>query len=188
MRERRFKRWVCSVLVLTITVLCGSTAAMAQPGGSDSKLGAVHEKIAAVLLPGTGQAYKGHYTKAALFASAAVFSGAGLFLTQIHYNRALERYENEKRIYLAYPTMLQRTEVSYSEITATRAAMQDAYNQADERATWRNVFLGALVATYGLNLLDLLLTDSESGEVGRINPVSLEVRDGDVRLVKTFEF
>ena len=188
MRERRFKRWVSSVLILTVTVLCGSTALAAQPDESDSKIGAVHKKIAAVLLPGTGQAQNGHYTKAALFASAAVFSVAGLFLTQIHYDRALERYENEKRIYLDYPNLLQRSEVAYSDITATRAAMQSAYDQADERATWRNVFLGAVIATYGLNLLDLLLSHPESGEVMDTAPVSLEVRDGDVRIVKTFGF
>ncbi len=66
--------------------------------------------------------------------------------------------------------------------------MQDAFDTADERATWRNVFLGALIATYSLNLIDIILSGPDTGERLESQPVSLEVREGDIRLVKTFSF
>lgn len=188
MRERRFKRWVCSVIVLTMTGLIGSPALAADTAETKGPIGAIHLKAVSVLLPGAGQAHGGHYTKAALFAGAAVLSGAGLFFSQIHYNRALERYENEKRTYLDYPRLLEQSEFSYSSIEGTYATMQTAFDDADKRAKWRNVFLGAFIATYGINLLDIILSKPDTGEIQQTPPVSLEVDGGNVRLVKTFSF
>lgn len=189
MRQRRFKRWVCSIVVLAFGAASGApSVALAGSAGDESSGMSIDTRIASVLLPGAGQAQQGHYTKAALFASAAVFSGAGFLLTQVHYNRARERYEDQKRIYLDYPKLLNSQTVAYSDIEATRAEMQAAFDAADERATWRNVFLGAFVAVYALNLVDLIVSNPDTGEGSASSPVSLEMREGDVRLVKTFSF
>lgn len=189
MLERRFKHLVCVVCVLAIMGAYGSQAQAGDSAGSANKSVSIDLRIASVLLPGAGQAQNGHYTKAALFASAAVLSGAGVFFAQIQYNRALDRYESEKRIYLSYDEQMKAgREVAYTDILATYTDMEAAFDQADERAKWRNVFLGALVATYTLNLIDILVSGTDTGERLESPPVSLELYDGDIRLVRIFDF
>jgi hypothetical protein len=142
-----------------------------------------------VLLPGSGQAHHGHYTKAALFASAAIITGAGLFATQIHYNRAVDTYEEQKRIYNDYPRLLESGRVfTQSEIDATYDAMEAAWDDAESRVKWRNVFLGALLVTYTLNLVDVIVSEPDTGEIENAAGLSVEMSGTDVRLVKSFSF
>jgi len=140
-----------------------------------------------ILLPGAGQAHQGHYTKAAIFSSAAVISAVGLMVSQINYDRAVERYDDQKATYLGYPSSLDNGDVvRYEDITGTYAEMTDAWNSAEDRATWRDVFLGALVVTYAANLVDVILSQPDTGE--RSVPVSLEVSADRVMLVREFRF
>jgi hypothetical protein len=145
--------------------------------------------ILSILLPGLGQAQDGHYTKASLFGTAALLSWTGLFATQINYARTVDRYENQKRNYLAYQDQLDNGQTVYiGDINDTYTAMTNAYNQAEDDEKWRNVFIGALVVTYGLNIVDILMTGEDTGEVERAPQTSLEWRGDGLRLVRTIRF
>lgn len=163
---------MAAVLILSIAV----------PASADSL-------ILPILLPGLGQAQNGHYGKASVLGTAAFVSWIGLFATQINYSRTVDRYEAEKRNYLAYEDQLENGDPVYiGDIDATYASMSDAYEQAEDDEKWRNMFVGALVVTYGINLLDLLLADEDTGEVERAPDTSLEWRGDGMRLVRTFRF
>ena len=145
--------------------------------------------LLSILLPGLGQAEEGHYGRGAAFATAALISWTGLFATQINYSRSVEKYENEKRTYLYYQDQMDRGDVvKYSDMQATYAAMNEAYTQADDQEKWRNVFFGALVLTYGLNLVDVLMSEPDSGEAPEAPATSLEVQQDGFRLVRTIRF
>jgi len=66
MRQRWFKRLVCSTVFAVI-------AASAIPAMAEKESWA-----RSILLPGSGQAHQGHYTKATIFAGAAIITGTGL--------------------------------------------------------------------------------------------------------------
>jgi Family of unknown function (DUF5683) len=145
--------------------------------------------LLSLLLPGLGQAQEGHYAKASVFGAAALLSWVGLFATQINYSSTVTRYENQKRIYLAYQDQLDRGDTVYiGDIESSYQLMTDAYNEADDDEKWRNIWIGALAVTYGLNIVDILLSREDTGEVQRENDTSLEVRGDELRLVRTIRF
>jgi hypothetical protein len=178
MRHRRFHRAAgCVALVILASTL--ATPALAV----DTAI------IRSILIPGSGQAHKGHYTRAAVFSSAAVISAAGLLATQIHYDRAVESLDDQRSLYLGYRDQLEGGKVvSKSEIDATYDAMIQAYNDADDRVVWRNVFLTALVATYAVNIVDVIMSEPDTGELDSASGLSVEVNGTDVRVVRTFSF
>jgi hypothetical protein len=140
------------------------------------------------MLPGLGQAQQGHYTKATIFGSAAVMSWVGVFASQINYKQSVDKYEDEKRTYLAYQEQINNGQVvKDSDITATYQSMSDAFNKADDEEKWRNAFVGALVITYGLNLVDIILSRPDTGEV-KEPATSMEIQKDGFRVVRTFSF
>ncbi len=167
---------------ITILALVFAAAGAAAPRaqGINSAL------LRSLLLPGAGQAHEGHYTKAALFAAGGVLSGAGVFISQIHYNRAVEKYENNKSDYLALGERVRSGElVNYGDIQETYAAMEKAFNQAETRYKWRNIFLGALIGNYVLNVIDILMSEPA---VDKGEALSIDARSGGFMLIKTISF
>jgi hypothetical protein len=149
---------------------------------------AANSILLSALMPGLGQAQQGHYTKATIFGSAALASWVGVFATQINYSRSVDKYEDEKRTYLAYQDQLNNgTVVLESDIDATYQAMSNAFNDADDEEKWRNAFVGALVVTYGLNLVDIILSRPDTGEV-KEPATSMEIQKDGFRVVRTFSF
>lgn len=149
---------------------------------------AANSVLLSALLPGLGQSQEGHYGKATIFASAAIISWVGLFATQINYNGTVTKYEDEKRTYLAYQDQLDNGQVvKASDMDATYQAMEDAYSTADDQEKYRDIFVGALVLTYGLNLIDILLSDPDTGEVQE-PATSLQIEKDGFRLVRTIHF
>lgn len=157
-----------------------STAAPALADGS---------LVWALLIPGLGQAQSGHYSKASLLGTSALLSWTGLIATQVNYSNTVSTYENQKRIYLAYQDQLDNGQTVYiGDINSTYEQMTTAYNDAEDDEQWRNVFVGALIVTYALNTVDLLLSDEDTGEVERESDTSFEVRKDGFRLVRTVRF
>jgi hypothetical protein len=147
--------------------------------------------VRSALIPGTGQAHKGHYRKAAIFVGATILSGASLFLTQIQYNQAADRYQDEKRIYLAYEDQLAAGQIiNIEDMNATYAAMESGWNDSEDRIAWRNAFLVALSVTYVWNLIDVIVTephkvDPDEREVSRY---SIQSDGRQVRFTANFGF
>lgn len=140
-----------------------------------------------VLFPGAGQAHKGNYKKAVVFAGAALITAGGLFVWQIQYNQEKDKYRDAHASYLLIDDRLAAGEiVRASEIDSTYATMNGAFDKAENRQTWRNVFLTGLVVTYVVNLIDVII--SKPYTVEEIEPVSLRVNRDSVLLVKTFRF
>jgi hypothetical protein len=99
------------------------------------------------------------------------------------------RFNDLSELYAGYPALLDGgTIVPYSDITRTYDDMRTAYDQSEDRKTWRNVFLGAFIATYALNIVDVILSERETGEQPPETSVELRVGGGSVRVFKTFDF
>jgi hypothetical protein len=154
---------------------------LARPVWADDAL------LRSMLLPGSGQAQRGHYGRAAIFASAAVVSGLGVFITQIHYNRASERYHDAKRDYLALTDRLDRGElISYTQITEAYQNVQNTFDTADRRYKWRNAFLVTLVGSYVVNIADLVLSGRSTGENEK--GLTFEFNGESMRIMKSVRF
>jgi hypothetical protein len=180
MRQRGFKRWICSAVIIALAGAAAGPVLADTPSVARS-----------ALVPGTGQAHEGHYAKAAIFAGAAVVTGVGLFLSQVHYNQAVSRYNDLRDLYLSYPAQLEGGEVvAYREIQQTYADMDEAYNTSDDRKVWRNVFLVAFLTTYTVNLIDVLVSEPETGERpdDAAGMIGFEMRGDDVMVYKSFNF
>jgi hypothetical protein len=177
MKPGKTKRAVAAALALVLVSSAASPAA------------AVDSVLLSALLPGLGQAQDGHYGRATAFATAAIISATGLFATQVNYARSVERYENSKRNYLYYQTAIDGgSVVKIDDVNATYASMETAWNESEDDAMWRNVFLGALIATYALNLVDILLSEPDTGERPEPTQTSLEWHGDGFRLVRTIHF
>lgn len=153
----------------------------ARASAADSAL------IRSLLIPGLGQAHQGHYTRAAIYAGSAVLSGFGLLLSHVYYNEAVDKYDAQRSLYLSYgDTLSAGGVVSIEEIQGTYEQMEYEYNSAEDRLAWRNAFLAAFVATYAVNLVDVLI--SKPYQADKAPAVSLEVGPGSFRVTKTFRF
>lgn len=149
---------------------------------------ATNSVLLSLLLPGLGQAQEGHYTKATIFGTAAIASWIGVFASQINYSQSVDKYEEEKRTYLNYQKQIESgTVVKTTDVDGTYQAMSDAFNNADDEQKWRDVFVGALVVTYGLNLIDIILSRPDTGEV-KEPATSMEIQKDGFRVVRTFSF
>ena len=143
--------------------------------------------LRSALIPGTGQAHQGHLKKASLFSGAAILSATGLFVSQVHYNQAVDRMDDAIGVQASIQTRLDNNEiVSIEEIDGNFADLQSAHDESESRLTWRNTFLTALIATYALNLVDVLMSDPHDAETAlRYN---IETDDRRVLLTRSFRF
>jgi hypothetical protein len=180
MRKRWIKRWISSVVIVTLVGFTAGAVSADTPS-----------VLRSALVPGTGQAHEGHYGKAAIFAGAAVVTGVGLFLSQVHYNQAAMRYNDLRGLYLSYPEELRSGEItSYSEIQQTYQDMNEAWDKSEDRKVWRNTFLVAFLATYAVNLVDVILSQPETGERPPDDAagIGFKMRGDDVVVYKSFNF
>lgn len=173
----------------TVRAGAGVAVALFVFGVSTPVLAGTGSLVRSIALPGLGQAHDGHYTRAAIFASAAIVSWVGLFATQIEYARSVETFENEKRTYLYYNDQIARGDlVRQADIDATYAAMTTAFSEADHDEKWRNVFIGALVVTYAANIIDVLISEPDTGEMKQDPALSLQWTGDGMRVVRTIRF
>ncbi len=178
MRQRWMKRTICSVIAFALVVVTSGPVL----ADNDSI-------VRSVLFPGSGQAHQGHYTKAAVFAGSAALTGIGLLLSQVYYNQSVLRYNDLSDVYAGYPAQLDGgTVVSYSSIAQTYTDMQKAWDQSEDRKTWRNVFLGAFVITYTVNLVDIIMSKPDTGEIPKETALGLQMDGENIRIYKTFDF
>ena len=141
----------------------------------------------ALAIPGTGQAHQGHLTKAAVFAGAAVISAVGLTVATIQYNQSVNRFRQEKREFNTLQNQLNAGQVvSITELNRQFNAMNDAFDQADTRVTWRNAFLISLVSVYALNVVDVLRSEPHDPNVAL--RYSVDVDPERVLLTRSFRF
>lgn len=143
--------------------------------------------VRSLLIPGSGQAHQGHYAKAAIFAGSFVFFGFGLFLTEVQYNTSVDKYDNSVALYQALGDANANGEVvSIVDLNATYADVNNAYNEAEDRLTWRNLFLTGFVITYSLNVIDVIMNRPHDPETAR--NFTIESDFDKVALVRTFRF
>ena len=182
MRQRSFNRVICSAV--TVALICAVAVPPALASGDTT--------ARSILLPGSGQASEGHYGKAAIFAGAAVVTGIGWFLSQVHYNQSVSRCNDLRELYLGYEQQLQSgTVIPYSTITGTYEDMQEAYNTSDDRKVWRNVFMVSFLVVYSVNLVDVLMSEPETGERPQndaAGSLGLEMQGDNVLVYKAFRF
>ena len=78
--------------------------------------------------------------------------------------------------------------VKIDDVNVTYSRMENGWNDAEDDAQWRNIFLGALIGVYALNLVDILLSEPDTGERAEPNQTSLEWHGDGLRLVRTIHF
>jgi hypothetical protein len=138
-----------------------------------------------LLLPGSGQAHRGHYTKATVFAGLTILSGAGLFASQIQYNRSVDDFSASKTAYEELADDLDNGNIVSSEdIDAAYNGMTAADDEAAYRLKWRNAFAAILATTYVVNLVDVLVSKPHDPETA----LRLDVTPERVLLSKGFRF
>jgi hypothetical protein len=143
--------------------------------------------IRSLVIPGSGQAQNGHYTRAAVYAGAAVLSGFGLIVSEVFYLESVDKFEAQEDAYLFYQDTLDNGGVvSIGDLEDTYAQMVAEHDNADKRLAWRNGFMIALVTTYAVNLVDVLI--SKPYQPDNQERLSVEAAPGEVRITKTFRF
>lgn len=167
------------VIVLLVTLITGFHG--------QAFAGETGALVRSLLIPGLGQAHQGHYTRASVYASVAIVSGFGLLLSQLHYNVSVDSYDYEKQTYEAYETALENGQVvSIDYMNQTYADMTDAWNVAEDRLAWRNVFLVTFVATYAVNLVDVLI--SKPYKLEPEERLAIDINRDRFLVVKTIKF
>jgi hypothetical protein len=167
---------VILVLVALITSVHGQAFA-----------GETNALVRSLLIPGLGQAHQGHYGRASVYASCAIISGFGLLLAQVHYNVSVDNYNFQKDTYLGYEDALKSGQVvNITEIDQTYSDMTAAWNEAEDRLVWRNFFLLTFVATYAVNLVDVLI--SKPHKLDPDERLAIDVNRDRFLVVKTIKF
>jgi len=166
---------LCAVLLLAFIVpvqaMAGDTSAV----------------VRSLLFPGSGQAHQGHYTKATVFAGAAIISGVGLIVSQIQYSQSVDRFNEANSEYTSLATEWSNGEiVSIVPLEGSYQAMTDASSDADSRLKWRNFFLVTLTATYTLNLIDVLISKPYDPE--QAMRYQVEATPRSVMVTRSFRF
>jgi len=165
---------VCVVVVLAVMI----------PGHALAKTSAV---IRSILLPGTGQAHQGNYTKAAIFSGAAIISATGLLVTAINYNREVDRFESSKTSYNSLVSTWENGGIiNAGVVSRSYNEMLSASDEADTWLQWRNVFLTTLIATYTINLIDVLISKPHDPETAL--RYQIEASPKRVLLTRSFRF
>jgi hypothetical protein len=181
MRQRSFKRVISSAV--TVALIC----VVASPA-----LAQWDSTTRSILFPGSGQASEGHYGKAVIFAGAAVVTGVGWFLSQVHYDQSVRRYNDLRDLYVGYPDQLESgVVIPYSDIESTYGDMREAYEASEDRQVWRNAFMGSFLIVYALNLVDILMSKPETGErtpEEATGAIGFKLQDENFLVYKDFRF
>jgi hypothetical protein len=167
-----------------VAVIVLLAAVIPTQAAADTDTGAL---VRSLLLPGLGQAHQGHYTRAAIYSGVAVFSGFGILLTQVHYNEAVDKYEAQRDIYTGYQDQLNSGQiVSIDDVNSTYDQMTAEFNSAEDRLKWRNTMITVFVATYVVNLVDVLI--SKPYTIDENDQLGLIVAPDKIMVTKTIRF
>jgi len=143
--------------------------------------------IRSLVIPGSGQAQKGHYTRAAIYGGTAILSGFGLIISEVYYLEAVDKLDTQIDTYAAYQeTLDDGGVVSIDDLEETYAQMVADHDTADKRLSWLNGFLIAFSANYSVNLVDVLI--SKPYEPDHQERLSVEAVPSGLRITKTFRF
>jgi|GEM_PF-2048219 len=182
---------VISRYVLVIVIAAGITVPAAPVAQARGGLNFAFN----VLVPGRGQAQRGRYTRAAILGGGAVAAWAGLMVTQIDYNRAVDEFNAASTTYNGYRNRLSAGEiVAQMDIDDTWTEVNRSFQSADHRYTVRNLFIGGVVLVYALNFVDLLTSETQTGELdaARVAPHApswrVNLTPDRFALEKTFHF
>ena len=115
------------------------------------------------------------------------FSGFGILLTQVHYNEAVDKYNAQRRVYAGYQDDLNNgVIVNIGDVDATYNEMNAEFNSAEDRLKWRNTMITVFVATYVINLVDVLI--SKPYKIDEDEQLGLMITPDQVMITKTIRF
>ncbi|UCD94711.1 MAG: PEGA domain-containing protein [Candidatus Zixiibacteriota bacterium] len=135
-----------------------------------------------VLIPGWGQAYTDQRFKAGSFLFLAAAAVGSYLIVDSDFDDKNDRYRGLLREYNELTT--------YAERQALYPGLAEAKKDAYDAENVRRITIGAVVAVWGLNALDLLFFFPEMGgdlSVGSLSIVP-DVEDGGARVMLTHRF
>jgi hypothetical protein len=119
-----------------------------------------------LFIPGWGQSYTDRKTKGWFFTLAAVGSGAGYFITDADFDDKNDRYEAILSNFNK-ATTIEDKEKYYNQLGPAKKDAYDAENR-------RRIAIGAVIAVWSVNLLDILFFFPEEGGSMMIDNLSLK--------------
>jgi hypothetical protein len=125
--------------------------------------------LRSLLVPGAGQRYVGHITRANLFATAVAVGAGASILAQDDFLRARRRQARAQ-------DALDRAETE-SELDGARASLRSAASTVDDKASIRRTLVGVTAGLYAWNVLDALLggAGQDARDAGSSSPLSWQV-------------
>ncbi len=131
--------------------------------------------VYSVIYPGWGQIRSEQYGRGILFAGAELVSLIGLMVSDIQYSRAAEDYNDARTSYLGADYI--GDAVHYYDL------MNEKWDDAERLNNYRNVFLGAAIGIWAINIIDMAIGDDKEAP-----DLSLSVSGGTVFVSKGFAF
>lgn len=135
-----------------------------------------------LFIPGWGQAYTEQKTKGFVFALLALGTIGYYFRTDSDFNDDNDRYESMLRDYNATG--------SFEEKERLYPLLQDARKVAYDSENKRRIAIGAAIAAWGINLIDILFFFPEERGSTLINSISLQpdINSGGATVALTHRF
>jgi hypothetical protein len=119
-----------------------------------------------LLIPGWGQSYTDQKTKGLIFTLAAIGAGAGYFMSDSDFDEKNNRYKATLSDYNRASTFEEKNRL-YTRLALTKKEAYDAENG-------RRIAIGAVIAAWGINLLDILFFFPEESGSMVIDKLSLK--------------
>jgi hypothetical protein len=116
--------------------------------------------LRSLVIPGWGQLYAEKKAKGLVFLALSLGASAAYLVADHNFDIKFDRFERRLTAY----DSLSAQSVPYSELAAMSALLADAQEEAYDSEDVRRLTIGAVVAVWGLNVLDALLTSPGRGE------------------------
>ncbi len=133
-----------------------------------------------LVIPGWGQSYTNQKSKGLLFGLAAVGGIASFLITDSDFNNKNKTYENYLSEYNRAAT--------FSEKERLFSLVADAKKKAYDAETTRRISIGATVAIWSLNIMDIFLFFPETGGSMTVSGLSIKPDINSSRTLLTFSY
>lgn len=121
------------------------------------------------VIPGWGQLEDGAYIKGAGLLAANALLVALTFISESNYNEYLDQYSIDRQLYLEAN--------SEKETYEKRLQMQSSLEKVNDEARKQKIYIGTLIGTYLINLVDAFLFHSDGHE---LKLIELKVNENEL--------
>ena len=135
-----------------------------------------------LLIPGWGQSYSGQKTKGTFFTLLAVGAVSSFFIADAKFNDKEDNYNSRLNLYNS-ATQYNEKQILYEQL---KAARQEAY----DAETIRRITIGATIAVWSINLIDMVFFFPEERSSMVVNTIGFkpDLNQGGGQIVLSHRF